>query len=153
MLLQYIHIIFYLMMPSILWSAPVPPAAKHPHNMMPHPCFTVGMVLFGLQDSPFFLQTWQWSLWPNSCIFVSSDQRTFLQKVRSLSLCAVANRNLAFSMAILEQWLLPCWSGLSGYVDIGLVLLWIYTFVPVSSRIFFLLIFPWCQAKRHWVWR
>ena len=27
-------------------------------------------------------------------------------------------------------------SGLSGYVDIGLVSLWIYTFVPVSSNIF-----------------
>ena len=25
---------FFLMMPSIRWSAPVPPAAKHPHNMM-----------------------------------------------------------------------------------------------------------------------
>ena len=29
-------------------------------------------------------------------IFVSSDQRTFLQNVRSLSPCAVANRSLAF---------------------------------------------------------
>jgi hypothetical protein len=34
MLFQYIHIIFLLMMPSILLSAPVLPAAKHPHNMM-----------------------------------------------------------------------------------------------------------------------
>ena len=32
----------------------------------------------------------------NSSNFVSSDQRTFLQKVWSLSLCAVANRSLAF---------------------------------------------------------
>ena len=32
----------------------------------------------------------------NSSIFVSSDQRTFLQKVRSLSPCAVANRSLTF---------------------------------------------------------
>ena len=36
-------------MPSILWSAPVPSAAKHPHNMMlPSPCFMVEMVFFGL---------------------------------------------------------------------------------------------------------
>uniref|UniRef100_A0A4W5NBM7 DNA primase AEP n=1 Tax=Hucho hucho TaxID=62062 RepID=A0A4W5NBM7_9TELE len=41
-------------------------------------------------------------------IFVSLDQRTFLQKVRSLSPCAVANRSLALFMAVLEQWLLPC---------------------------------------------
>jgi hypothetical protein len=58
MLLQYIHILFILMMPSILLSAPVPPAEKHPHNMMLPPlCFTVGMVSFGLQASPNFLQT------------------------------------------------------------------------------------------------
>ena len=86
-----------LVMPSILWSAPVPPASKHPHNMMlPPPCFTVGMVFCRLQASPVFLQTYRWSLWPNSSIFVSSDQRTIFQKVRSLSPCAVANRSLAF---------------------------------------------------------
>ena len=40
-------------MPSILWSAPVPPAAKHPHNMMlPPPCFTVGMAS-ACKPSPF----------------------------------------------------------------------------------------------------
>ena len=37
--------------------------------------------------------------------FVSSDQRTFLLKVRSMSPCAVANQY--FFMAVLEQWLLP----------------------------------------------
>ncbi|KAK6319802.1 hypothetical protein J4Q44_G00089090 [Coregonus suidteri] len=37
--------------------APVPPAAKHPHKMMlPPPCFTVGMVFFGLQAYPFFIR-------------------------------------------------------------------------------------------------
>ena len=47
-----------LMLPSILWSAPVPPAAKHPYNMLLlPPCFTVGMVFFDLQATPFFLQT------------------------------------------------------------------------------------------------
>jgi hypothetical protein len=220
-----------------LWSAPVPPAAKHPHNMiLPPPCFMAGMVFFGLQAPPFFLQTQQWSLWSNSSIFVSSDQRTFLQKVWSLSPCAVAKLSLAFygGFGAVASSLL---SGHSGYVDIGL---WLYltvdidTFVPVSSSIFtgsfaavlglnctshikvhsslgdrtgllpeqydccvvpwclylrtivctdehgtfrhlemspkdepdlwrsthffwglgwFLLIFPWCQAKMHWVWR
>ena len=73
----------------VKWT--IPPAAKHPHNMMlPPPCFTVGVVFFGLQ--------------------ASSDQRTFLQKVLSLSPCAVAKRSLAFFMAVLEQWLLPCWA-------------------------------------------
>uniref|UniRef100_A0A8C7IK85 Phospholipase n=1 Tax=Oncorhynchus kisutch TaxID=8019 RepID=A0A8C7IK85_ONCKI len=48
--------------------------------MLLPPCFMVGMVFFGLQASPFFLQTSCWSLWPNSSIFASSDQRTFLQK-------------------------------------------------------------------------
>uniref|UniRef100_A0A4W5NJF2 Voltage-dependent L-type calcium channel subunit alpha n=1 Tax=Hucho hucho TaxID=62062 RepID=A0A4W5NJF2_9TELE len=41
-------------------------------------------------------------------IFVSSDQRTFLKKIQSLSPYAVANCSLAFFMAVLEQWLLPC---------------------------------------------
>ena len=56
--------------------------------------------------------------------FVSSDQRTFFQKVRSLSPCAVANHSLAFygGFGAVASSLL---SGLSGYVDIGLVLLWI----------------------------
>ena len=45
-----------LMTPSILWSTPVPAAAKHPHNMMlPPPSFMVERVFFGLQASPFFL--------------------------------------------------------------------------------------------------
>ena len=43
-------------------------------------------------------------------VFVSSDQRTFLQKAQSLSPCAVANHSLAFFMAVFEQWFLPCWA-------------------------------------------
>jgi hypothetical protein len=65
------------------------------------------MGFFGLQASPFFLQTQRWSLLPNSSIFVSE---------------AVASSLL---------------SGLSGYVDIGLVFtVAIDTFAPVSSNIF-----------------
>ena len=109
MLLQYIHFIF-LPHDAIFFvkcTSPYCSKAKHTHNMiLPPLCFMVGMVLFGLQASTFFLQTQRW---PNSSIFVSSDQRTFLQKVQSLSPCAVANSSLAFFMAVLEHWLLPCW--------------------------------------------
>ena len=80
-----------------IWSLHVHPIFLFPHNMMLlPPCFTVGMVFFGLPASPLVLQTKRWSVWQNSSIFVSSDQRTFFQKVRSLSPCAVVNRSLAF---------------------------------------------------------
>ena len=103
-----------LSIPSILGSAPVPPAAKHPHNMMlPSPCFTVGMVFFSLQASLFiskhnnihYSQTNLFLFRPEDR---QEDQRTFLENVRSLSPCAVANRSLDFFMAVLEQWHLPC---------------------------------------------
>ena len=61
---------------------------------------------------------------PNSYIFISSNQRTFLQKVQYLSSCAVVNRGVFLNVgfgAVASSLL----SGLSGYVDIGLVLLWI----------------------------
>lgn len=39
-------------------TRPVPCAEKHPQSMMlPPPCFTVGVVFFGLYSSFFFLQT------------------------------------------------------------------------------------------------
>jgi hypothetical protein len=67
---------------------------------------------------------------------VSSDQRTFLQKVRSLSPCAVANRSLAFlwrfwsSGFFLTEWPFRlCRYRTCFTVDID-------TFVPVSSSIF-----------------
>ena len=62
-------------------------------------------------------------------IFVSSDQRTFLHKVWSLSPSAVANHSLAFfyGFAVLEQWLLLCWATFQVLSIIGLVLLWIYS--------------------------
>ena len=57
----------------------------------------------------------------NSSIFVSSDQRTFLQKVQSLSPCVVANCSLAFFYGGYGAVASSLLSGLSGYVDIGLV--------------------------------
>ena len=65
--------------------------------------------------------------------FVSSDQRRFLQKVRSLSPCAVANRSLAFiwrfwnsGFFLAEQSFRLCQYRTHFTVDID-------TFVPVSS--------------------
>ncbi|CDQ66549.1 unnamed protein product [Oncorhynchus mykiss] len=76
------------------------------------------------------------SLWPNSYIFVSSDQRTFLQKVQSLSPCAVANRSLDFLWRfwssvffLAEQPFRLCRYRACFNVDID-------TFVLVSSSIF-----------------
>lgn len=64
-------------LPSILWSHPVPFAEKLPQRMMfPPPSFTVGMVFSGLYSS-FFLQTRQVKLKPKRSIFVSSDRTTF----------------------------------------------------------------------------
>jgi hypothetical protein len=84
-LLQYIHIIFQPHEAIYFVKCTSPSCSKAPHNMLPPPCLTVGMV------------------------FVSSDQRTFLKKVWSFSSCTVANRSLALFMVVLEQWLLPCW--------------------------------------------
>ena len=85
---------------------------------------------------PLFLRTQQWSLWPNSYIFVSSDQRTFLQKGWSLSPCAVENRSLAFvwrfwsrGFFLAERPFRLCRYRTPFTVDID-------TFVPVSSSIF-----------------
>ena len=134
MLLQYIHIISILMMPSILWSAPVPTAAMHPRNiMLPPLCFMVGMVLFGLQVSPFYL--------PNIMMVIMAKQFYFCfirpedQKVRSLSPCAVANRSLFFYRGF-EAVASSLLSGLSGCRYRPRFTVDIDTFVPVSSSIF-----------------
>ena len=48
----------FRIIPSTFWSWPVPAEAKYPHNMiLPLPCFSVGMVLFGWNASPSFRQT------------------------------------------------------------------------------------------------
>lgn len=72
------------MIPSVFWSAPVPSEATHPHNMLLH-----GVLQFPVLT--FFLETYWWSLRPNSYTFVWSDQRIFLQKVKSFPPCAHAN--------------------------------------------------------------
>ena len=127
MLLQYIHIIFLPHAAIYFVKCTSPSCSKAPPR---HDAATlVGMVFFGLQASPFFPQFY----------FVSSDQRIFLQKVRSFSPCAVANRSLAFFMAVLEQWLLPCWAAFQVmliYDSFYCGYRYLDTFVPVSSNIF-----------------
>ena len=67
-------------LPSIIWSLPVPYAEKQPHTMMfPPPNFTVGIVFLGWCAVPFLLQTWCVLWHPKSSILVSSDQTIFSQ--------------------------------------------------------------------------
>ena len=66
--------------PSMIWSLPVPWEEKQPHTMiLPPPNFTVGIVLFGWCAVPFLLQTWCVVWQPKSSILVSSDQSTCSQ--------------------------------------------------------------------------
>ena len=68
------------MIPSTFVSSPVPLEAKQPQSiMLPTPCFTVGMVFFGLNVSPTSLQTYFCWLWPKSSILTSSDHKTSFQ--------------------------------------------------------------------------
>lgn len=64
-------------------KALIPWAAKHHTSIiLPPPCLTVGKVLLqcSLKASTLHLQTYVFSLWPKSSIFVLSDQRKFPQK-------------------------------------------------------------------------
>ena len=125
MLLQYIHIIF---LPDdaiyfVKFTSPSCSKAPPQHD-------AASPVLHGWDG------VLRLALWPNSSIFVSSDQRTFLQKVRSLSPCAVANRSLAFlwrfwscGFFLAERPFRLCRYRTRFTVDID-------TFVPVSCSIF-----------------
>ena len=137
MLLQYIHIILLPHDAIYFVKCTSPSCSKAPPQ---HDAATP--VLHGWDgvlrraSLPFFLQTQRWSFWPNSSIFVSSDQRTFLQKVQSLSPFAVANRSLLFlwqfwssGFFLAERLFRLCRYRTCFTVDID-------TFVPVSSSIF-----------------
>ncbi|MEQ2285104.1 hypothetical protein AMECASPLE_028478 [Ameca splendens] len=91
------------MVPSILRSAAVPPAAKHPRSMMPPPLyFTVGM-FSGFQAFLFFLQMdhGQFDQTP------SSDHRTSQHKLKPLSLSACCSWSNGF---FLSEWpFSPCY--------------------------------------------
>ena len=95
-------------MPPILWSAPAPPTAKHPHNMMlSPPSFTVEMVFFGLQASPF-------SSKHNDVHYGQTVLFLFHQTIGHFSkkydLCHHVNRSLAFLWRFRSSWILPCWA-------------------------------------------
>ena len=86
----------YLMLPSILWSAPVPPAAKHPHNMMlPPPCHTVGMVFYGILASPFYFKHND-SHYGQTIIFLFHQTRGHFSKSTIFVPMCSCNRSLAF---------------------------------------------------------
>ncbi len=71
---------------------PVPELEKQPHNMMlPPPCFTVGMVFWGLNASPFFRQIIFLVLWPKSSIFVLSGHSTLSHWAQESETCAQVN--------------------------------------------------------------
>jgi len=91
-------------LPSIRCSRPVPFSEKHPQRMMfPPPCFTVGMVFFGLYSSFFFLQTRRVEFRPKSYIFVSSDHMTFSHSSTGSSRWSLANCRRAWPCAGLSR--------------------------------------------------
>ena len=133
---------------AILWRAPVPPVAKHPHNMMlPPRCFTVGMVLFGQQVIPLFPPNITMVNYDQTVLFLFHQTRGHFSKKYNLchhvQLQTVAWLFYGGFGAVASSLL----SGLSGYVDIGLVLLWIqillYPFPPASSQGPILLFWDW----------
>jgi hypothetical protein len=135
MLLQFIHVIF-LPNDAIYFVKCTSPSCSNapPQHDAASPVLHSWDGILRLASLPLFPPNITTVIMGNSSIFVSSDQRTFHQKARSLSPCAVANRRLAIFMAVLEEWLLPFWKRLCRYricftLDID-------TFVPVSHSIF-----------------
>lgn len=89
---------------------------KHPHSIiLPLPCFTVGMVFFGLSVFPFFIQTYATSLWPKSYSFVSSDQRTHFQYASFFSRLSLANFSLAWRCLFFRSF---SWSAISQSIPV-----------------------------------
>ena len=123
MLLQYIHVIFLPHDAIYFMKCTSPSCSKAP----PQHDAAISM-LHGWDSSackpPPFPPNITMVIMANSCTFVSSDQRTFLQKVQSSSPCAVAKCSLSFLWWFWSSgfFLLSC---LSGYVDIGHILLWL----------------------------
>jgi hypothetical protein len=118
-------------MPSILWSAPVPPAATHHHNIMLR---LTSLPLF----PPFFLHSSNDGHYGQTVVFVFHQTREHFSK--KYNLCPHVQLQTVVwlfygSFGAVASFLL---SGLSGYVDIGLILLWIwillYLFPPASSH-------------------
>ena len=110
-------------MPSILWSAPDPPAAKHPHASR------LGWCSSGCECHPFFSEHNDGHYGQTALFLFHQTRGHFFKKY---ALCPHVLFHAGFG-AVASSLL----SGLWGYVDIGLVLnVYIDTFVPVSSSIF-----------------
>ena len=102
--------------------------------MLPAPCITGGMVFFGLQSSPFFLQTMV--IMAKQFYFCFIRPEDISPKSTIFVPCVVANRSLAFlwwfwsSGFFLAEWPFRlCRYKISFTVDID-------TFVPATSSIF-----------------
>ena len=104
--------------------------------MLPPPCFTVGMVFFGLQRLPLFPQNITMVIMAKQLYFCLIRPEDISPKVWSLSPCAVKNHILAFLWLFLssgfflaERHFRLCRYRTRFTVDID-------TFVPVSSSVF-----------------
>ena len=124
MLLQYIHIIFLPHEAIYFVKCTSPSCSKHTHNMMlPPPCFTVGMVFFGLQASPFSSKHND-GHYGQTVLFLFHQTRGHFSK--KYDICPHVQLQTVvwlFSggfVAVASSFL-----SLSGYVNIGLILLWI----------------------------
>ena len=126
MLLQYIHILFlpHDAIYFVKCTSPSCSKAPPPRCCQP-PASRLGWCSSGCKPPPFSSKHSDGHYGRNSSIFVSTNQRTFLKKVRSLSPCAVANRSLSFFYGGFGAVASSLLSGLLGYVNIGVVLLWI----------------------------
>ena len=158
------------MIPSILWSAPVPPAAKHPHNMMLPPRASLLWWCYSACKPPRFSSKHNNGHYDQTVPFLFHlCPHVQLQTV--VWLCF---------MAVLEQWLLPCWAAFQVLSDMGLVwwlrgpmvfilayyclyrwtwyLHGVWKLLPRMNQTcgglyffwglgWFLLISPWCQAE------
>ena len=130
-----------------IWLMPWDGASIYPHNFLSswrhlfcevHQsllCFTVGMVFFGLQASPFSSKHSN-GHYGQTIIFLFRQTRGHFSKKYNLCPHVQLQTVVCFFMAVLEQWLFPCWApfrlclyGTCFTVDID-------TFVPVSSSIF-----------------
>ena len=124
------------MLPSILWRARSLLLQSIPTTWCFHS--RASLVGFGLQlASPTLFP-------PNITMVIMTKQFTFCfirqedisTEIRLLSPCAVGNCSLALFKGAFDAIASFLLSDLWGHADIQLVLLWIYTFVPVSSSIF-----------------
>lgn len=95
----------FFIVPYMFCNVPIQMSAKQPKSMMLPP--PAARVFLG-KVSPLLLQEYNLTLWLNNLIFVSSDQKPFLQKAFGFY---VYTLHLRMKMWVLEQrfpsWLAP----------------------------------------------